>query len=120
MSIPGQGRPRAAQTRMSESAAPGQGFYTVRERDIVLRVRAKPGSRADRIACVRGDTLVVEVRAAPERGRANEAALRVLADALGVRASLIALKTGHTVPRKMFILPLDARPALERLARELP
>jgi uncharacterized protein YggU (UPF0235/DUF167 family) len=105
---------------MSESAAPGQGFYTVRVRDIVLRVRAKPGARADRIAGVRGDNLLVEVRAAPERGRANEAVIRVLADTLGIKASVIALKTGHGAPRKMFILPLDARPALERLAGEPP
>ena len=120
MSIPAKGRLRAAQTRTSESAAPGKGFYTVRGRDIALRVRAKPGARADRIACIRDDSLVVEVRAAPERGRANEAVIRVLADALGFRASLITLKAGHAAPRKMFILPPEARPALERLAMELP
>jgi uncharacterized protein YggU (UPF0235/DUF167 family) len=104
---------------MSESAAPEQGFYTVRGRDIVLRIRAKPGARADRVAGVRGDCLLVEVRAAPERGRANEAVIRVLADALGLRASGIVLKTGATAPRKLFILPPEARPALERLARHV-
>ncbi|MCX7030557.1 MAG: DUF167 domain-containing protein [Spirochaetes bacterium] len=97
---------------------PEQGFYTVRGRDILLRVRAKPGARADRIAGVRGDSLVVEVRAAPERGRANEAVTRVLAEALGIRASAIELKTGASAPRKLFILPPEARPVLERLERE--
>ena len=97
----------------------GQGFYTVRERDIMLRVRAKPGARADRIAGVRADCLVVEVRAAPERGRANDAVIRVLADAFGVRASDIALKLGAGTPRKVLILPPDARPALEQLEREM-
>lgn len=97
----------------------GQGFYTARERDIMMRVRAKPGARVDRVAAVRGDSLVVEVRAAPERGRANEAVTRVLADALGIRASAIELKAGHAAPRKLFILPRCALPALERLAKEL-
>lgn len=96
---------------------PEQGFYTVRPRDIVLRIRAKPGARAERVAGVRGDSLVVEVRAAPERGKANAAVIRVLADALGIHASSIALKTGHAAPRKTFTLPADARPALVRLAR---
>ena len=97
---------------------PEQGFYIVRSRDIVLRV-AKPGARADRVAGVRGDSLLVEVRAAPERGKANEAVIRVLADALGIRASGIVLKTGAAAPHKMFILPLETRPAIERLARQM-
>jgi hypothetical protein len=103
---------------MPENAASGPGFFTVRDRDIVLRVRAKPNARADRAAGVRGDSLLVEVRAAPERGRANEAVARVLAEALGLRASGIVLKAGATAPRKLFILPREAGPALERLAKE--
>ena len=98
---------------------PEQGFYTVRPRDIVLRVRAKPGARAERVAGVRGDSLVVEVRAAPERGKANDAVIRVLAEALGIRASSLELKAGHAAPRKTFLLPSEACPALERLAKEL-
>ena len=93
----------------------GQGIYTVRDRDILLRVRAKPGARADRIAGVRGDSLLVEVRAAPERGRANEAVIRVLAEAFGLRASSIELKTGAVSQRKLFVLPLEARPALAHI-----
>ena len=98
---------------------PEQGFYTVRPRDVVLRIRAKPGARAERVAGVRGDSLVVEVRAAPERGKANDAVIRVLAEALDIRASSIELKAGYAAPRKSFLLPTDACPALERLAKEL-
>ena len=93
----------------------GQSFYTVGDRDILLRVRAKPGARADRIAGVRGDSLLVEVRAAPERGRANEALTRVLAEALGLRVSAIGLKAGAGSRRKLFVLPLQARAALARI-----
>ena len=94
------------------------GFSSVRDRDIMVRVKAKPGSRADRVAAIRGDSLLVEVRAAPERGRANEAVARVLAEALGVAASDVVLKSGHAAPRKLFVVPLAARGALERLGRE--
>lgn len=96
-----------------------QGFSNVRESDIMLRVKAKPGSRADRIVGVRGDCLVVEVRAAAERGRANEAVARVLAEALGVKAAAVVLKSGHASPRKLYLVPLESRGALERLGREL-
>jgi uncharacterized protein YggU (UPF0235/DUF167 family) len=99
--------------------AGGGGFFTERDRDILLRVKAKPGARADRIACVRGESLLVEVRAAPERGKANEGIIRVLADALGVKASAVALKSGPASPNKVFVLPLQSRVALQRLAKEL-
>jgi len=94
-------------------------FSTTRARDVLLRVKAKPGARADRVAGVRGDRLLVEVRAAPERGKANEAVARVLADALGIPVSAIALKTGGSAPRKTFALPREALTALQRLEGEL-
>jgi len=93
-------------------------FTTVRAGDVLLRVKAKPGARADRVAGVRGDCLLVEVRAAPERGKANEAVARVLADALGIAVSAIVLKSGASAPRKTFVLPKEALPALRRLEGE--
>jgi uncharacterized protein YggU (UPF0235/DUF167 family) len=103
---------------MEQSPVPpgSPAFYAVRERDIALRVRARAAGRFDRIAGVRGDSLLVEVRAAPERGRANDAIVRLLADALGIRASDIVLRLGAGSPRKLFILPREARSALDRLA----
>jgi uncharacterized protein len=100
-------------------AGPGRGFYTVRERDILLRVKAKPGARADRVSGLRGDCLLVEVRAAPERGKANEAIARVVAEALGLRASAVALKSGAASPVKVFVLPPEAAEALRRLEKEI-
>jgi uncharacterized protein len=95
------------------------GFYTVRERDILVKVKAKPGARADRVAGLRGDSLLVEVRAAPERGKANEAIARVLAEALDLRASSVALKSGAASPLKVFVLPPEAVEALRRLGKEI-
>ncbi len=101
------------------SPGPGPRCYTPRERDVLLRVKAKPGARADRVAGLRGDSLLVEVRAAPEKGKANEAIARVLAEALGLRASAVALKSGAASPVKVFVLPLESRAALQRLEKEL-
>jgi uncharacterized protein YggU (UPF0235/DUF167 family) len=54
-----------------------------------LKLHVTPGAREDRIVGWREDTLWLRVRARPEKGRANEAALRLLADRLGLpRASL--------------------------------
>jgi hypothetical protein len=66
------------------------------------------------VAGVRGDALLVEVRAAPERGKANAAVARVLADALGLAVAAVGLKTGGAGSRKTFVLPLAALPALRR------
>ncbi len=99
----------AAGPEMDES------FFLVRSGDILVRVKAKPGSRSDRILGVRAGELLVGVRAAPEKGRANDAVIRVLSEALSVKRGDITLKTGAGSPRKQFMVPLTARPALEGL-----
>ena len=43
-----------------------------------LRVHVTPGAREERIAGWHGGSLRVKVRARPEKGRANEAVLRLL------------------------------------------
>jgi uncharacterized protein YggU (UPF0235/DUF167 family) len=48
------------------------------------------------------DVLVVRVRSAPERGRATEEARRLLAGALGVPASRVALRSGARSRTKVF------------------
>lgn len=94
-------------------------FFAIRSADILLRVRAKPGAREDRVAGLRAGELVVSVRAVPERGKANEAITRLLAEALGLHQADVVLKAGGGSARKVFVLPLRAREGLERLAREL-
>lgn len=48
-----------------------------------------------------GDALKVCVTAAPERGRANEAVVALLADALGIAQSKVRVAAGHTASRKI-------------------
>lgn len=60
----------------------------------LLRVKVSPGARRERILGVHGDALKVAVRAPPEKGRANRAIERLLAEACGRRARDVAVVAG--------------------------
>ncbi len=68
----------------------------------LIRVKAVPGASRDAIAGPLGDRLKIRVAAPPEGGRANESIAGILAGALGVQRSAIALETGHASPLKVF------------------
>jgi uncharacterized protein (TIGR00251 family) len=65
-----------------------------------LPVKVVPKSSRDRIAGWMGDTLKVCVTAAPERGKANEAVVEMLAGILGVARNAIRIVSGAASPRK--------------------
>jgi uncharacterized protein (TIGR00251 family) len=60
-----------------------------------LRVRVAPGARRAEIAGRLGDAWKLRVRAAPERGRANDDVVALLADALGMAPSDVRIVAGH-------------------------
>lgn len=78
-------------------------------RGTVLPVRAQPGAKKNAVLGEHAGALRVAVAAAPERGKANEAIQAVLADALGIRASRIALLSGESSREKRFLI-LDLSP----------
>lgn len=55
-----------------------------------------PGAGRAEIVGRHGDGWKVRVTAAPERGRANDAVLRLLADALSVPRETLAIVSGHS------------------------
>lgn len=59
-----------------------------------LRLRVVPGARRDAILGPHGEALRVAVRAVAEKGRANEAVVRLLAGALGLQADRVVLVAG--------------------------
>ena len=69
---------------------------------ILINVKVVPGSSRDRVAGRYGDGIKVQVSAPPEKGKANEAVARVLAEFLGVKTADVALVAGHGNPRKQF------------------
>jgi len=68
-----------------------------------LTVRVTPGARSEALE-ITGVRLVAKVRAKPKDGEANEAVLKLLADALGVAPSRLTLLRGATSREKLFAL----------------
>jgi uncharacterized protein len=59
-----------------------------------LRVHVSLGAREEQIAGWHGGSLRVRVRARPEKGRANQAVLRLLARRLGVTPANLSIVHG--------------------------
>ncbi len=74
-----------------------------------------PNARRNDVRLVDG-TIRIRVGAAPEDGRATEAARRALATALGLRRPAVNLEAGATSHTKRFrVVGLDESEALRRL-----
>lgn len=65
-----------------------------------LRLRVVPGAKRAGIVGRHGDSWKVRVTAAPERGAANEAVVRLLADTLAVPAHDVEIVSGHAARDK--------------------
>jgi uncharacterized protein YggU (UPF0235/DUF167 family) len=85
----------------------------------VLPVRAHAGARRNGLGGERSGNLRVSVTQAPEKGKANQAIIAVLADALSLRNSQIELLSGETSPQKRFLLrgitPADLTTRIARI-----
>lgn len=82
-----------------------------------LPLKVVPGSSRDCIAGWLGATLKVRVRAPAERGKANAAVEKLVADVLGVPGNCVQIVSGSTAARKIIeITGLSAAEACSRLA----
>jgi len=66
-----------------------------------LKVKVVPGSSRDQIMGWLGDPLKIKVTAPPEKGKANEAVVELLAAALGIAADDISVISGYSSPAKV-------------------
>lgn len=66
-----------------------------------LNIKVVPGASRDRIAGRYGEGIKVQVSAPPEKGKANDAVISVIAAALGLREADVVLLRGHASPRKV-------------------
>jgi len=83
-----------------------------------ITVRATPRSGRDSIEAGAGGVFVVRVTAAPDDGKANTAVCKVVAEALGVPKSAVAVARGHTARTKQLEVDgLTLEEVLERLPR---
>lgn len=70
-----------------------------------MKVKVVPGSSRDVIVGWLGDALKLKVAAPPEKGRANEAVIALLADKLGIGPDQITILSGQTSAAK--VLEID-------------
>ena len=82
-----------------------------------LQINVHPGARRTEIVGFQGDTLRIRVAAPPERGRANQAAVELLAKALGIAKSRLAVVQGSARREKLLLIEgVDVQEVRRRLA----
>ncbi|BBO33040.1 DUF167 domain-containing protein [Lacipirellula parvula] len=87
---------------------------------VVIRMKARPSARRNGFAGIHADALRVDVTAAPEKGKANEAIIALLAEAFGAAKSQIELISSPTNSQKRFLITgIDLAVAEELLAKAL-
>jgi uncharacterized protein len=85
-------------------------------RETRIQVTVSPGGRRTEVVGRQGDGWKVRVAAAPERGRANEALVALLAEVLALPRDRIRIVSGHASRRKLVeIADLDAEEVGRRL-----
>ena len=85
--------------------------------EAVLQVKVVPGASRSRVAGRYGEGVKVQVSAAPEKGKANDAVLEILAQWLGVKPAQLTLRSGQTNPRKQILVSgLSAQELQQRIA----
>ena len=86
-----------------------------------LTIKVVPGSSRDRVVGRYGEAIKVAVSAPPEDGKANKAVVKLLADALGVKAGMIRIVKGETQKLKVVAIEgLDQADAEARLLEKSP
>jgi len=87
---------------------------------VVLPLRVFAGARQNGITGAHDGRLKVAVTTAPEKGKANKAVLRILADALGIKPQQLELLQGQTSPLKtVLVCGISERDLAERLQTRL-
>lgn len=82
-------------------------------------IRVTPGARRAGVGGTHGDALVVRVAARAIEGRATDAALAAVAEALGVRPRTVRLVAGATSREKVVEITPDGPDQLDRIRRRL-
>lgn len=81
---------------------------------VVLPVRAQPKASRNAVCGFVGGRLKVAVTAPPDKGKANEAIVKVVAEALGVPKSRVSLLRGETSRDKELLVACSDPEAVRR------
>ncbi|MBM5789861.1 DUF167 domain-containing protein [Candidatus Parcubacteria bacterium] len=63
---------------------------------MILTVHVKPGAKKNELTWVDEDTLKVSVLARPQKGRANETVIELIAKELGIKKTAVEIVRGFT------------------------
>lgn len=74
-----------------------------------VTVKVKPSAKKEGIDIASDGTLEVRVSAPPERGKANERLIELLAEHFGVAKSRIKIVAGHTQRQKVLEVDLPEK-----------
>lgn len=92
-------------------------FYKETPEGIILFIKAQPGARKDEIVGEQAGSIKVRVTAPPEKGKANEAIIRLLAEKLNLRKSAISVISGETSRDKKILIQGVSCAELETLCK---
>jgi uncharacterized protein (TIGR00251 family) len=81
----------------------------------LILVRVTPAASRDALLGWQGDVLRLSVAAPAERGKANEAMLRLLSTALGLPSQRLRIVRGHTSRQK--VIAVEGMDEIEARAR---
>ena len=102
-------------------------FYRLTDKGLVIHLRVTPNAGLDRIEGVevRDDgqaVLRLRVKAVPDKGKANQAVMALVADALGIAKGKVSLIAGETARLKTLSVEGDGPLLAGRLdkLRRLP
>jgi len=83
-----------------------------------IRLRVKPGGSADAILGVHDGALRLSVTAPPDRGKANDAVVALIARVLVIPRSAVELVAGATSRSKAVVVSIDPETIRKRLEEE--
>jgi uncharacterized protein (TIGR00251 family) len=87
---------------------------------VLLSIRAQPRARKSAITGIHAGSLKVAVTAAPEKGKANDAILKLLAQALGLRGAQLTIASGASSSQKrVLVTGISAAELTQRVAHLL-
>lgn len=79
-----------------------------------LEVKVTPKARENKVVGFEGDVLKIRVTDAPEKGKANDAVVALLAKFFSIAKRDVILASGETSRRKKLLLPKQLQENLER------
>ncbi|EPP35427.1 hypothetical protein CP10139811_1012 [Chlamydia ibidis] len=86
----------------------------------ILEVKVTPKAKENKVLGFEGDVLKVRVTDPPDKGKANDAVVSVLAKALSLPKRDVTLVSGETSRRKKILLPKSIQTELfKRYGKDL-